>query len=407
MKVCVVGAGVIGLATAFALARKGHEITVFESAADPATGVSHGNGGQLSYSYAEPFASPSILPDLIKYTFGFSKGVKFHLRPNLRYLEWGLSFLLNSMPQRYIANLKAMTSLAAESQRVNQSWLAEGDNFFSPHTSKGKIVLASTPRQLLHMQKMQAIKQECGIATDILSTEDVIRCEPMLASWQQSFIGGFFAADDLTIDPLIYCNWLKEKSEKEYGVRFIFDSKVTNIITRNNKLAAIVTHCREHDCKHLILCTGGEQIRLNGKNLKNQAYPLQGYSLTLPTEKLMPAISVTDLENKILFAPLKNSCDGAQNIRISAFVDVNSKAEKTPMRLQDLRSLAQLLWPDIVDYTAEGKNWTDFRPSMPSAVPMIKKGPVKGLYFNFGHGALGLTFAAGSAARVLSLIEEG
>ena len=388
MKICVLGAGVIGVSTAYALGRLGHDVFVIDKAADVAMGASYANGAQLSYSYIDPLASPATLKKLPSYMLGRDKSLQLKFRPDLNYIRWGLSFLKNCSPSLYEFNRTERQVLADLSRNALESFEKDMPERFMP-TGRGKLVLAQT------LAEYNAMKKDEGF----VSPESCVEIEPSLKAWARPILGGIYSKTDYALNTVAYCIALKTLAEEKFGVQYCFGERVSKLIPKNGQVTAIETDKQRHVADKVIICLGNDALPLlKPLGITLPIYPIQGYSLTLTSKESSPCISVTDLKNKIVYANLGNK------FRIAGFVDVNQRPEKYESRLDLLLKIVRETWPDAADFDGPIEKWTGARPMMPSGVPVIGESMVDGLYLNLGHGSLGYTFAAGSAMKIANII---
>ena len=388
MKICVLGAGVIGVSTAYALGRLGHDVTVIDKAPDVAMGASYANGAQLSYSYIDPLASPTTLKKLPSYLLGRDKALQLKFRPDLDYMRWGLSFLKNCSPSLFESNRTERQVLADLSRNALESFEKDMPVRFTP-TGRGKLVLAQT------LAEYNAMKKDEGF----VGPERCLEIEPGLKSWARPILGGIYSKTDYALNTVEYCKTLKTLAESKFGVKYYFGERVSKLISKNGRVIAIETDKKRYTADKIIMCLGNDALSLlRPLGISLPIYSIQGYSLTLTSKESSPRISVTDLKNKIVYANL------GDKFRIAGFVDVNQRSENNDRRLDLLLKIARETWPGVADFDGSIEKWTGARPMMPSGVPVIGESTVEGLYLNLGHGSLGYTFAAGSAMRIANFI---
>lgn len=388
MKICVLGAGVIGVSTAFALARLGHNVSVIDKAPDVAMGASYANGAQLSYSYIDPLASPATLRKLPSYLFGRDKALQLKFALKIDYLNWGLSFLRNCAAGHYEANRLARHNLSELSCAALASFEGDVPKGFQP-TGKGKLVLAQNPSDYASMKHVEGF----------VTPERCLGIEPSLRSWRKPILGGVYSSTDVALNTVTYCKALKSLAEQTFGTCYNFGETVHNIVQKNGIVKGVQTDQRFHQADKVIVCLGNEALSiLKPFGVKLPIYPVQGYSLTLRSNSSSPRVSITDLKHKIVYANL------GESFRIAGFVDVNQRPENIDTRTDLLLKIARDSWPDAADFGGPIERWTGARPMMPSGVPVIKESQIEGLYLNLGHGSLGYTFAAGSAMKIANLI---
>lgn len=399
MKICVLGAGVIGVSTAYALARLGHEIIVIDKGKDVASGASHGNGAQLSYSYIDPFSGPSVLKKLPGYLFGTDPAIQLGLSVKLDYLRWGLSFLRNCSHVNFKNNQKSRLTLAHLSHEAMNAYERDLPSGSLTRTGTGKIVLAQTEAENVLMASRNGSDEALERNQKYLSAQECLEVEPGLKGWKGEFFGGTYSANDNALDPITYCKVLQKVCKNSFKVKFYFDQDIQRIDQASNSEFKIETDIETHICNKVIVCLGNDpNTLLKPLGLKVPIYPMQGYSLTLPVSDQSPKTSVTDIKNKTVFANL------GDKMRIAGFLDANLRPEKSKARGKQLLDLARQQWPTAADYEGPIVHWTHYRPMTPSGVPIIGETKISGLYLNAGHGSLGYTFAAGSAMQIADKI---
>jgi len=388
MKICVLGAGVIGVSTAYALGRLGHDVIVIDKAADVAQGASYANGAQLSYSYIDPLASPATLWKLPRYLLGRDPALQLRFSPSLDYLRWGLSFLHNCSSSKLASNRAARQTLSKQSSAALESFERDIPNGFKP-TGRGKLVLAQTQADY------NAFRTDKGF----VSSERCLEIEPSLRSWNGPILGAIYSETDCALDTIHYCQTLKKLAEENFSVQYIFEQTVQSLTQTKDEVTGVATDCETYEADRVILCMGNNAgVFLKQLGMRLPIYPAQGYSLTLPTSNTSPRVSVTDLKNKTVYANL------GDRFRIAGFVDMNQVPQSSNSRIEQLKDIARHSWPNVADFDGQVETWTGARPMMPSGVPVIGSTKIKGLYLNVGHGSLGYTFAAGSAMKIASLI---
>ncbi len=399
MKIGVIGAGVVGVSTAYALASAGHEVHVFDEGETVATGASQANGAQLSYSYVDPFAGPATLRKLPAYLCGLDPAIRFGISLNPSYLSWGLKFLGECRSSRAHTNMLARAALASKSRVALETFMQGCENGALRSTGEGKIVLAGTKDDLQQMERGAKQKEALGIHVSALSKEDCLAKEPALRDWRGEWAGGIYAPADQALDPVQYCEALKAACEQKFGVQFHFGERLRGIQISADHISGISTEGGQHGFDRVVLCLGSKVNEiLRPLGLSVPIYPIQGYSLTLPFGSIVPQASLTDLKNKVVFANL------GDKLRIAGFMDANQNPKRARARSGQILEIARKMWPSVATYDADPNFWTQYRPMTPSGVPIIGESKIRGLYLNVGHGALGYTFAAGSGVEIAEKI---
>lgn len=389
MKICVLGAGVVGVSTAFALSRIGHDVDVIERAEDVASGASHANGAQLSWSHTDPLANPSLLGKIPAYMLGFDPAMRIRpaLKPN--FIMWGASFLRHCSPARFKKGKQARDELAQESKDALAGFERDLNSGPLQKTGAGKIVLAQTTAQQRTMMRSPHYR----------TAEQCVDIEPALKSWSKHFYGGLYAADDRAMDTVLFCHRLMDTAREEFGAKFNFEETVQSLSVTEQGIKKVTTDSREIECDAVIVCLGNQtNALLRSLGLSVPICSVRGYSVTLPATPFSPKASLTDLSHKIVFANL------GDRVRIAGFADINVPSAKMTSRVAKLIEIARRCWPDVADYEADPSAWTGARPMTPSGIPVIGPTSIPGLFVNAGHGSLGYTFAAGSALRIADQI---
>ncbi|MEP3890633.1 MAG: FAD-dependent oxidoreductase [Hellea sp.] len=399
MKICVLGAGVVGVSTAYALARLGHEVIVIDKAKEVAAGASHANGAQLSYSHVDPFSGPDAIKKLPGYLLGTDPAIQLGLSLKPDYLKWGLSFLRNCNAARFKENKKARLTLARLSREAITAFERDLPENALRRTGQGKLVIAQTQSDNDAMMQREGSDGFVEHGQRYLTAAECREVEPALAGWQGALLGGIYSPHDNALDPVTYCKVLRKACEDKFGVKFNFRQTIQNIETTSARNFGVRTNIEMHDCDKVIVCLGNNpNPLLKPFGVKVPIYPMQGYSLTAPLSTQSPTTSITDLKNKLVFANL------GSHMRIAGFVDANQSVKKIKARGELLLDIAKQHWPIAANFEGPITHWTHYRPMTPSGVPVIGESKVQGLYLNAGHGSLGYTFAAGSAMQIASAI---
>ena len=399
--VCVIGAGIIGCSAAYALARAGHAVQLVDAAPGAGLVTSYANGSQLSYSYVEPFASPATLRMLPKMLLWAESPVKFRPRLDARQWTWGLRFLWACRPGQSVRGTRALLGLAAQSRDVLDGWLAEErwDVGFAQH---GKLVLCPDDATLRH-QAAQVRAQAAlgGRPQQLLTAADCREREPMLhrarPGWNE-WAGGVWTGDEAVVESHRLCLAFVE-ALRRLGGRVVFDTPVEDFERRGSRILAAAGPRGRIVADDFVLACGPASPALATRlGLRLPIYPIKGYSLTLPfASEERPRASVTHLGLKTVFAPL------GDRLRVAAMAEITGHDRVIPPdRVEAMRASVDRLYPGLCDLDAPVA-WAGLRPATPDSVPIVGRWrDDANLWLDVGHGALGLTLAAGSAARLVA-----
>lgn len=398
-EIMVMGAGVVGMTTAYTLARKGHKVTVIDAGLAPAErGASFGNGGQLSYSYTDALASPSLVSNLPNYLLG--RDPAFRLTPTLspRFWAWGLKLLGNASQAEFERNTIEVLKLAMESRR-GFTELSERFNF--EHRRAGKLNLYANHQALQQARMLSCLKNKYGAEQVLLTPQEAIAREPALANYGHSFVGALWSPLDEVGDSRLFCLNLQRLLQSDYGVQFKFGTEIKSLKTRNQRIAAIVTEAGELSCSRAVISLGAWTAAVaKTAGIRLPIWPMQGYSLTVAATAMAPIASITDTSRKTVF------CKIGDRLRIAGLADIGGgRACFKQYRFQMLLDTAREIFPKAGDYDAEVNAWTGLRPMTPNSQPIVGPSKIEGLFLNCGHGSLGWTLSMATAVRLAELIE--
>jgi D-amino-acid dehydrogenase len=402
MHVCVLGAGIVGLATAYRLNREGHEVTVIDRAA-PGAGASGGNGAQLSYSYVQPLADPAIwrqLPGLL-----LSPTSPLKLRPRLdpHQWRWGLAFLgaCNARTSRdttgRLLRLAAVSRVAFEQMLVDVQPACD-------FSATGKLVLYASTASLEAARRQLDLQRQLGGGEQRLVTpQQCVDIEPALEGYHRQIAGGIHTPSECAADCLKVCEALV-RVLRERGVRILEGTCVTSLAVHRGAVAAVNTAQGPVPADQVVLALGsGSHALARPLGVDLPVYPIKGYSITLdvaPGLDAAPRVSVTDSARKVVFARI-----GAR-LRVAGMAELVGHDDAIPdSRIGTLKAAAQALFPRCGDFR-DLHPWTGMRPATPTGVPIVGRlrGAPPNLLFNTGHGALGFTLAFGSAQRIVQAL---
>lgn len=397
MRVCVLGAGIVGLATAWQLNREGHEVCVIDRAA-PGAGASGGNGAQLSYSYVQPLADPSIWKQLPKLLLSPSSPLK--LRPQLDPLQWrwGMAFLGACNARTSRETTVRLLALAAESRAAFEDMRAEvaPDCDFS---ATGKLVLYESEASLEGARRQLELQRELGSEQRLVTPDECVALEPALASYRGQMAGAVHTPSECAADCLKVCVELVRALQGR-GVQFVLDTEIKGFELRRGRVAAVKTEAGDVEADAFVMALGTASHRLGRElGVYLPVYPLKGYSITVDVDETpgaAPLVSVTDSARKVVFARI------GSRLRVAGMAELMGHDASIPAtRIETLVDATRAVFPDA-GRLDELHPWTGMRPATPTGVPIVGRlvPAPSNVIFNTGHGALGFTLAFGSALRV-------
>ncbi|WP_213288144.1 FAD-dependent oxidoreductase [Bradyrhizobium sp. sGM-13] len=401
MKICVLGAGVIGLTTAWCLTEAGHDVIIVDRHASTAKDASAANGGQLSYAFVAPLASPATLKKLPSLLLSPDSPMLIRAGLDPALISWGARFLLACRPAAVRETIAAQIALAALSRselaRLTQSLMLS----FGLRTA-GKLVVFRS-RNEFDMARRAVTAKAGEDGQQVLTSAECLALEPALRLDAHEFAGGIFTASEQVGDCAAFCAGLTFRLQQQRSVEWILGTEVAGPVRSGGRLVAVDTGKGHVQADHFVLCMGAaSRAFAKACGFYLPIHPLKGYSITLspaPEARLLRH-SVTDMERKLVFAPLAR--DGRTTIRVAGIADLESDTTIDAGRVEVLRSAsAELLG---IDAAGDIEPWCGLRPMTPDSRPIIGWSPLDGLFINSGHGMLGWTLACGSARLTADLI---
>ena len=402
MHVCVMGAGIVGLATAWQLERQGHAVTVIDRS-QAGAGASGGNGAQLSYSYVQPLADPGIWRQLPKLVL--SPGSPLKLRPQLDPLQWrwAIEFLAacnTGTSQRTTAALLALAAESRDGFEAMRTDVAPDCDF----STTGKLVLYSGMAGLAGAERQIALQRSMGSVQRLVSPEECVAIEPALTAYRAHIAGAVHTPSECAADCLKVCQELLRVLGAR-GVRFLLDTEVCGFDVRAGRMMALRTSAGDVAADAFVMALGTASHRL-GRQLGTYlpVYPLKGYSITVEVDDAAtaaPRVSVTDSARKVVFARL------GSRLRVAGMAELVGHDDRIPSdRIESLVAATRAVFPQASRFETLNP-WTGMRPATPTGQPIIgrRAGAPSNLLFNTGHGALGFTLAFGSARRIQATLQ--
>lgn len=395
-QVCIIGGGVIGLASAYALVRAGHEVTVIDARATLGSETSFANGGQLSYRYVAPLADAGVPLQAIGWLLRGDSPLKLRPRLDPQQWRWMAAFIgacRGSVNKRNAGHLLRLASL---SQNTLQQWRVDDRLDGFDWRRNGKLV---TFRNAETFERVRS-KVTDVLQQQVLSTVDCARLEPALAAG--GFVGGIYTPNEEVADCHAFCQRLAARLEASGRCTFLLGRKVTGIRHVDGAVQAIELDAEVMPVEQLVLAAGHRSAELALPGLSLPLYPLKGYSLSVPisAQHKAPNVSITDYDRKIVYARI------GEQLRIAAMVDiVGFDTRLEPKRLALIKRQALETFPLAGDY-AHAIEWAGMRPATPTGVPLIGASAYRNLWLNLGHGALGFTLACGSGQLLAELISQ-
>jgi D-amino-acid dehydrogenase len=228
MKICILGAGVLGVTSAYELAKSGHEVTVVDRQPEPARECSFANGGQLSYSHAEPWANPYVFPKLFKWAFQEDAPLVLRFSADPHMIRWGLLFLLNCLPAKARANSETMLRLGLYSKQ-KMGELVDDTKVEFHNIRKGTLHIYSDLKSFDHARAQADFQRRLGCDEVAMSRDECVGLEPALANCAKPIVGGLHSPIDESGDIHFFTRNMADYCAQKFGVKFLFDTKIRKI----------------------------------------------------------------------------------------------------------------------------------------------------------------------------------
>ena len=400
MKVVVLGAGIIGVTSAYQLAKAGHEVTVIDRQQGPALETSFANAGEVSFGYCSPWAAPGIPMKAIKWLFMHHAPLILRPKVDGAMLSWLVKMLSNCTSERYAINKSRMLRLADYS-RISLAQLREETGIAYDERMQGTLQLFRTQQQLDASAKDVKALAADGIPYKVLDPEGCVGVEPALRHVRGKIVGGLLTPKDETGDCFKFTNALAAKAI-ELGVKFQYGTTIKGLDVQGEQARAVMTDRGRLNADAIVVALGSySALLLKPLGISLSVYPVKGYSLTIPITDASraPESTVMDETYKIAITRL------GDRIRVGGMAEISGYTNDLGLaRRQTLEHSVTDLFPggDV----AKASFWSGLRPMTPDGTPVIGPTKIKGLFLNTGHGTLGWTMSSGSA-RVISDLVSG
>ena len=399
MKVIVLGAGVLGVTSAWYLAKAGHEVTVIDRQQGPALETSFANAGEISPGYSSPWAAPGIPLKALKWMF--QRHAPLVIQPKLDWqrISWMARMLANCTCSAYAINKSRMVRLAEYSRDCLGELRAETGIQYDQRM-QGTLQVFRKPEQMDAAGKDIEVLRADGVPFEVLDRAGCIAAEPGLAGSADRIAGGLRLPGDETGDCFKFTNRLAEMAEAA-GVTFRWGVSIEALEAEGGRISAVRTDKGRMTADRYVLAMGPHSPKLvKHLGLNLPIYPLKGYSLTIDIEdeSRAPVSTVMDETYKVAITRL------GDRIRVGGLAEIAGyDLTLNPRRRATLaKSVGELFGgsgdPDKAQF------WTGLRPMTPDGTPIVGATPIPNLFLNTGHGTLGWTMSAGSGRLIADLI---
>ncbi|WP_199255838.1 D-amino acid dehydrogenase [Mycolicibacterium mengxianglii] len=401
MKVAIFGAGVIGVTSAYFLAREGHDVTVYEERGSVADDTSASTAGLIAPGHSYAWASPQAPRMLVRSLFGGQTSIRVKPRLDPALLRWGVSFLRECTPARSARNSSAKYEITSYSQKLLEKLTAE-ESLQYHQTDQGVLYLYRDAEALALADRKAELMRRNGRSQRMLSGADLAAVDPALANSTVSFAGAIHDSDDATGNPALFSKLLADTAAERFGVKFELGTRITALHTDGTSVRYAETDAGtrlEADCYVVALGTASNKL-VRTAGLRVPVYPAKGYSVSVAIrdQSLAPRTGGIDERSLVAWSPFGST------LRLSAVAEfAGYDRTHTPANFAEIRTASEELFPGALDWSSVEYR-SGLRPMTPDGPPIIGATPLRNLQINTGHGHLGWTMCCGAAALLAASI---
>ncbi|MDP3618956.1 MAG: D-amino acid dehydrogenase [Ramlibacter sp.] len=415
MQVLVLGAGIIGISTAWHLCALGHDVTVVERQSGAARETSFANAGQISVSYCEPWASRHAPAKLLKWMLRNDAPLLFRPQMDWQQWRWGLKFLAQCNDAAFERNLQQLVALGAYSHFALKDVVQDAVIDYQ-RLERGIAHYFTDEASFEGAAQAASLMRKYGVERTLVSRDELLKIEPAFQSFAHRIVGGTYTASDESGDARAFTEQLAQRCAGR-GVRFLYDHDIQRLLVAGGRLDGVTIRDRATRTSQslkadavVVACGSYSAPLLRTVGVDLPIYPGKGYSATfkLKAPHRAPFVSTIDDEVKCAMTRLGDELRVAGTIELAGF-DTSLTTPAARARCRMLAARIEEVLPGVCDTRsdAEGGNpryWTGLRPATPTNIPYIGRTAVGGLWVNAGHGTLGWTHGAGSGKAIAELI---
>jgi D-amino-acid dehydrogenase len=401
VRIAILGAGVIGVTSAWFLARAGHEVTLVDRHAEAGMETSFANGGQIAAGHAEPWASPAVLPKVLRWLGREDAPLLFRPRADLQQWLWALRFAAECLPGRFARNVRELAGLARYSRECLAELRSETGIEYD-RVARGILHFCTVQAEFEALAAHAASMRGLGIVREVKSAAQCHDLEPTLRASLVRVVGGVYSPEDESGDAHAFTTRLARLAEQK-GVRFLRATAVESLEVAADRVSAVRASGERLQAEAFVVSLGSYSARLLAPlGIAIPVYPLKGYSVTLPLPPEVaahaPTVSLTDEAHKLVISRFgaRLRCAGTAEL---AGYDTSINRKRCEAIVKRLREL----FPALA-HAGAAELWAGLRPATPNNVPVIGRTRFENLFLNTGHGTLGWTLAVGSGRALADLV---
>ena len=423
MKVVVLGAGIIGVSTAWHLLERGHEVTVVDRQPDAAMETSFANAAQISVSYCEPWANRDAPLKALKWMFSKEAPLLFRPQMDWQQWRWGLQFLAQCNDASFERNVQQIVALGAYSHDALKE-VVRNTGIEYQRLERGIAHFFTDQKSFDTAGDSAALMRKYGVARELVSRDELLNIEPAFRAFGDRIVGGTYTASDESGDARVFTQELAKRCQAR-GAEFLYNQDIVRIEKAGGAIENVAitsrmtgTSSQNHSQSPRILkadefvaaCGSYTAPLLRTVGVDLPIFPGKGYSATFKIRRpeLAPVVSTIDDEKKIAMSRLGDELRVAGTIEVGDY-NLSLSSPLAQARCQMLANRIEEILPGVCDTRTEAQGgqphfWTGLRPATPTNIPFIGKTKVRKLWVNAGHGTLGWTHGAGSGKALAELI---
>ena len=409
MKIIVLGAGIIGISTAWHLLRQGHQVTVVDRQPDAALETSFANGAQISVSFCEPWARAGAPFKVAKWLLRDDAPLLFRPRLDLHQWRWGLSFLTQCTDAAFERNVRQLVALGRYSHQSLKQVVADTGIEYQ-RLERGILHFFSSAADFKAGAAGAGLMRRYGVDRRVLGRDEVLQVEPALAAFGANIHGGTFTPSDESGDARVFTQKLAALCRAR-GAEFLYSTAIERVLSAGGQVSGVQLRpvqggaARTLVADQYVAAMGSFTAPLlRPLGIWLNIYPAKGYSATLRLKRPQAAsvVSLLDDTRKIAISRLGEYIRIAGTAELAGY-DTSLSGATARTRCAALVQRYEALFPGVAD-TTEPHFWAGLRPSTPDNVPYIGRSRLPNLWLNTGHGTLGWTHGAGSGQALAELM---